>query len=475
MNRRYFKYLLKKNKKLLLVLSTLATVLYCSSLLTTQDSYFITQGIGLTRLLSLNLSKIYLIGFVIVYPVYMHIKNYKQNGNDLVLSIPISKEKRYLCELVVGWILLVIPYIIIILLTYLMNNNYLYTISRFRMLILNLLILLPITMLYLLNQLIAMKSNNLVDVIILIVTLSLIFYLLPSVMMSFFDNNSNGFNYYSLSYGAKTAMISISLVMLILSLFSPFEAIDLLGIYMQSEGANIIMLILILCVFYIIYIVFLMFLNLIGYRNKKSEDYGGKTTSRIGYPVVIFLTTFILITVANTQNNFILACIGYVIIFCIFMSAYFIYQRKIYISLKNVVFFFMIIIFSLSLRSVYVYTYGFNTWMSYHNIENASKYTIDKNESYLNTILYRYDLRTYYDKDNQEKINKELAKFQDELLDEYRQNNLWWYANDKEINVYIAYEDDNNNITNYKYKLDKKTFYKLEALLNELGFEKESF
>lgn len=466
MNKTYLKHLLKRNKKLIIIQFIIVIALYCYSALV--NSGYSSNAYGLFGLFGIGDGiKIYLYGCAIIYPIYLNLRNYKQNGNDFLLSLPMNKEKRYLNELVFSWLLIFIPYLIWIFINFLVPNHNVMENYELNVLFRYLIIILPISTLYLLNSLIALKSNNLMDAIILVATLNLTLYFLPSIVESFIDSNSCGGSISSIHYNREITGFGYypySLVSIALSFCFPYESVRSLLSYLMN---NFMFIYIIL---YGIYSVILLFLNLIIYRNKRSEEYGGQTVSKFGYPLIISIMTcgLMLITGINLYSS--------VIIFCIYMGAYFLAERKISFSFRKILVFAGIVLFIISLRTLYVGTKGFGSYDSYQKLDSIDRIHVYFSGNEIEYLELKMEDLSEFKQDEQVKIKKELEKTQNRLVEDYCNKNLWWKTNSSNDVIFmniIYYQD--KEYYDYHYKVDLKTRNNIINHLNALGFVESTY
>lgn len=470
MNKTYLKHLLKRNKKLIIIQFIIVIALYCYSALVNYPIYngYSTNAYGLFSLFGIGDGiKIYLYGCVIIYPIYLNLKNYKQNGNDFLLSLPINKEKRYLNELVFSWLLIFIPYLIWVFINYLVPNHSVMENNELNVLFRYLIIILPISTLYLLNSLISVKSNNLMDAIILVATLNLTLYFLSSIVESFIDSNSFGGSISSIHYDKEITGLgyySYSLVTVALSFCFPYESVrSLLSCTMNN-------FIFVHIVLYCIYSVILLFLNLIIYKNKRSEEYGGQTVSKLGYPLIISIMTcgLMLFTGIHLYSS--------VIIFCIYMGSYFLAERKISFSFRKILVFAGIVLFILSLRTLYVGTKGFGSYESYQKLDTINRIHVYFSGNGREVLELNMEDLSEFKQDEQVKIKKELEKTQNKLIEDYCNKNLWWKTNSTNDVIFmnISYYQDEERY-NYYYKVDLMTRDNIINHLNALGFVENTY
>lgn len=466
MNKNYFKYLLKRNKKLVIVQFLVLIALYCYSNinLLTYNSYMLAVFFGFKDFI-----KLYLYACVIIYPIYLISKNYKQNGNDINLSLPITKEKRYLNELIFGWLIIFIPYLIWILVNHI--TGYLYIESQFgdTTLLKYFLIIFPTTLIFLLNCLIAIKSNSLFNAITVIVLTNLIIIILPYVFDIFFSANSTGKSlsviseFYFNNHNNKVYTESINFVSFLFLLICPYQLFRNL-IYGQFD-----LYMLMSIIAYFMMIVILLFLNLITYKNKKSEDYGSKKHNKYMYSFIICLITFMLLLLVVSQSKLIVVCIWLVTIFCFYIGTFCLAERNISISVKKILVYLLLITCAITFRISYVYTRGFGSLHSYRSIEEIENIIIYMSDE---TLKLSDDVR--YDKQQKENIQAELINIQDELIDKYCNENLW-KAEDADVYSYFSVMYDGNEIQgtkkNYVYYVDPQIQKEIMQRLESIGFD----
>lgn len=467
MNKNYFKYLLKKNKKLIIVQFLVLIALYCYSNINpwSYNSYLL-MGFFVLK----DFIKVYLYACVIIYPIYLTSKNYKQNGNDINLSLPITKEKRYLNELIFGWLIIFIPYLIWILVNHI--TGYLYIESQFgdTSLLKYFLIILPTTLIFLLNCLIAIKSNSLFDAITVIILTNVIIIVLPYVFDIFFSANSTGKSLsvinelYFNNHNNKIYTESINFVSFLFLLICPYQLYRNL-IYGQFD-----LYMLMSIIAYFMMIVILLFLNLIAYKNKKSEDYGSKKHNKYMYSSIIFLITFMLLLLVVSQSRLIVVCIWLVTIFSFYIGTFCLAERNISISVKKILVYLLLITCAITFRMSYVYTRGFGYLHSYRSIEEIENIIIYMSDK---TLKLSDDVR--YDKQQKENIQAELINIQDELIDKYCNENLWWKAEDADVHSYFSVMYDGNEILdtekNYVYYVDPQIQKEIMQRLESIGFD----
>lgn len=463
MNKTYLKHLLKRNKKLIIIQFLILITLYCYSNINpfTNNIYLYMRLFGLKDIINT-----YLYACVIIYPIYLISKNYKQNGCDLNLSLPITKEKRYLNELIFGWIIIFIPYIIWIFLNYFTGYLRVETLNSVHILFRSMLIILPMTVIFLLNCLISIKSNHLFDAILIVITSNLAIFILPYTLDVFFSNNSIGSSLSVISdYIFNYDILSVEplhFASFLFLLICPYQFIRVL-LYGQFD-----MYMLMAIALYLMMVVLLLFLNLITYRNKKSEDYGSKKHNKYMYSSIICLITFMILLLVISQSKLNVVCIWLVTIFCFYIGTFCLAERNISISFKKILVYLLLIACTIIFRITYVYTYGFGCFHDYRSIEEVEKITISTSYG---IMVPSNDIR--YDKEKLQRLNEELLVIQDELVEKYRNNNLWRKEEDtnsyKYINIMYNQGTDRETGMNFQYSVDLQTYREIIKQFNSLG------
>ena len=131
--------------------------------------------------------------------------------------------------------------------------------------------------------------------------------------------------------------------------------------------------------------------------NRKVERAGTPSTERMAYPFIIYIYLFMTLLCISAGNsydyrnlfeflkeNFIL----YVILFAVFVIAYFIYKRKLYFSVKIVASFLAAVIISIAFSGICKSTQGFGLSHAYPK----------------NDVNAYYQLNCWYDEGNRETI-----------------------------------------------------------------------
>lgn len=465
MNKMYLKHLLKKNKKLVMIQFLILIALYCYvNINPFSNNIFIHMGLfGLKDII-----KLYLYACVMIYPIYLIAKNYKQNGIDFHLSLPITKEKRYRNELMFGWLIIFIPYLTWILINHISVNLYIESQSGDSALLRYLLIIFPTTLIFLLNCLIAIKSNHLFDAVTIIIITNLIIFIFPYVFDIFFSMNSTGRSLSVVSdvyfNNNRIYTESINFTSFLFLLIGPYQFVRNL---MYGEF-NMYMLMSI--IIYVMMIVVLLFLNLITYKNKKSEDFGTKKSNRYIYSSIICLITFMFLLLVISQARWIVLCIWLVSIFCFYIASFCIAERKISISIKKILVYLLLIACAITFRITYVYTHGFERLHSYRSIEKIENIKIYANDTTLNL-----NVDVAYDKQKKEIAKAELINIQDELVDKYCDDNLWWKAEESDAYSYLNVIYDGNETEDtgmtYLYYVDPQIHKDIMQRLESVGFD----
>lgn len=451
MSKAYFIYLLKRNKKLIFVQFAILIAIF--SLIKVQMNGAHREDVVMLYL------NYYLASCTIIYPIYLHTRNFKQNGNDLFASLPMKKEKFYFTEIVFGVFLIFVPYFIALLFLPLTSWAY-----NFLVLISIAVIMLAV---YMFNHFLLVKCNNLMDGIIIVLTINLALWIFPSVLIQFLSYitiTSTNFTYMGiLSYLAVDNPIVNLLYASPYYVTSVLREMTLHGIS-YNMTFNVIILI---C--YLMSSILLVFANLISFRNKKVEVIGGKSISAMSYPFVISLVTIIGIVYIMAAYEINIAIIAFIILFCFYIGAFAFADRKISISWKRIISYVAMIIAIMMLRVVFITTNGFQTYNQYKNYD-IEDVTVDISQD-LDYFSLKYqedtgvsDEQNVLAKDN---MKKELDDIITLLIEDFKEKNLLW--NDRNyVNLNYIYLDYNDGLR-YVFKAEKTQVTNIKERLMNSG------
>ena len=469
MNKPYVSYLLHKHKKLLFIEFAVFVGLIALLNVTGSNLFGIliySGGFGYEQSYLLHtVMKYYLVFNAIVIPIYLNYKLYHQNGNDLYGSLPIQKEKKLFSEMVFGFVLVSVPALIVVIISCFTGFM-----SDYLILQLSIQYLIVFALLYVVNFFILIKSNTTFDGILLIIVALIIFWQFPYILQRFAADNTIGnvdYSYFTYEGGQGNVIFYmtcfLSPVFMLTQIFSisGFAGVDLNG--------------LIILGFYLLLTIGVTLFTLISYKNKKIEQYGGKTTSRAAYPLLIsllcgmFCMTFFT-SGASTPG----ILIGILVVFVIYLCFFFVAQRKVQVKSIYIVWFVLILSSVYFARLICVSTEGFYSVLKdYDSIEvNNVEIATSIGDTY---IVYSVsDLND----DKWASLELDLTNLQNEMNQNYITNNRWWpeKKSSQECWVHITYiqqEKEMYSSKSYSYDIKEKYIEKVEQLLARYGFSEK--
>lgn len=452
--KKYLKYLLLKNKKLFIILIVLFIVVHPLFIL----NNILGQHLKLfNEMRAHSIIALLIVMFLaLIIPVIMQKKQMEIRGTDVLYSLPMKQEKRIYTEIIYGWLLIFIPYIISCLLTTMIIVNYIKTDA---VLLCSFFVYYVIiaSAWYLFNTFIISKCNSIRDAIIVEGLYLLVLFLLYIQPSNFFTINS---------ISQEVANIMVNKSQILFEFISPINAI--IALNYQNAGWMV-------AIVNIMYCVILLWLIKMSIKRKQAEKSEGISDSRILYPLALFLIIFIMLTsTASNYNDNGIALINCLFLFLCYIIGNFIAQRKFKVKVRHVILFIGSIAFSFVLKSIYIQTGCFEGAYSYQHIKNADKI-------YVAYSLYetgednQYDLSEYnlsgYD-DSLDNILNASLKVQDKLVDEYkkRENESSRFISNGYLNVQY-FQSKNEEVQVYSYAISYSDAQEIKRVFNEYDLQ----
>ncbi len=475
MSKKYLTYLLKKHQKLIFVEFSILAGLIAYLILVNGNvyngmfSYNMHNPGGAAYYLMHSVLKYFFVINAVVVPIYLHSKLYKQEGSDLYNALAMKREKRLFSEMVFGWIVVSLPAIVLVVvskITGFMSDPFMFTFG--------IKYLVAFTVLYVVNHYLLVKCNNLFDAILIVVLVTLIFGIFPSIIQSFISGNLPGGGTPHIYDG-----VTMSPVYLVLCCLSPtYMMTEIFSLQSYAFKINPILTIILLV--QLASIVIITLLTLIAYKNKKTENYGGITTSRAVYPLMSFVFCMMILTnfFTNDYSN-ITIFITILVTFVIYLGFQFIANRKIKCKSSYLISFVVLLCCVYTFRLISVSSDGFNSInRSYGDDKNiAMEITYMQMQGGVSLYeVYRLDTISIAD----EKLFNDFKHLQNRINEQFKQKNRWWpkQRNTEEIGeVTIAYftkeeEKTYQNYTSYYYYIDFEQWVDIKELMDKHGFEK---
>lgn len=413
MNKQYFNYLIKSKKGAITFVVILYVLFYITVTITTSGVQaaligFLTAGIILG-----------ILSYVIVPIMFNYVHNKK--AVDSYFCLPISRREMLVTTMVFSLMVVIVPFVILSIasLVLLMVKTNQYSIADFMMIV----ILASITsaILILFNSAIYLEANTVFDGIVLIMA----YGILPFILALVIDCFCQTFIYGYYAYGSISIEPYLSMpYSLVVKLF------DLEPMLVKDVAFKIPNLTSFgICALWHLIFSF-MSLNR-NYIERKVERAETISNNFFSYPFIRYSYVLILVFITSFTNfgssiEFYLPI--YVTIFIAFIVSFFIYRRKIMITIKDVAFFLAVIIVSNVFGIIAYNMEGFGIPYKYEreNVNAVFEYS-----------SYNYDF-DHLDED--EKWLKEL------INDNFK--------NPESCNVYFDVEINPNNLNINKEVLD---------------------
>lgn len=451
--KKYLEYLLQKNKRLFVIFTTLFMVVHSLSLLLyiSEDTYINRFEDNLYNARSFSVVAIIVLVILInIMPVMIQKKQMNLNSADLIYSIPIKREKCLFAEIIYGWIIVFVPFVISCILVLLIMSM---SISVNLVLLTSYFIycIIVTSAWYLFNVFIVSKCNTTRDSFIIEVLYLLIFILILTQISAFF---------YANSINEEVASVVLAKWNYVLEYLSPID-----GLIAQNFSDNG----WILSIAYLIYcILFLLLINK-SIKNKQAEKSGDISESKLLYPLTLnLIIIIILISSVNFTATEAVDLKHLVFLFICYITGNFIAQRQFKIRVKHILLFIVCIAISYTFRYVYIQSACFNEAYSYREIKNVDKiyitYTLYENYENLT-----YDLTGM--EENLDVVKEATLELQDGFVNNYKENNAPMSNLSKDGYIKIQYIHRGKETTLKEYTYDivasdvqkiKKLFYKYE-------------
>lgn len=315
---------------------------------------------------------------------------------------------------------------------------------------------------YLFNCYISCKCNSLRDAIIVEILYLTIFILFLIQIGDFFYAYSINYHVAN-NVGVKAGYI--------LQFASPITAL----ITIQAYGLLSFYLPIIYCIYGILFIIAIR----ISIRNRKSEDCGSVSESKILYSLPLSIILIILLITYITPYYSYESVFGiYLFLFICYLCVCFIAQRNFKLRGYHILMFVICVLFSISLRLVYIKTACFTFAYQYRNMQDTKEIRME-----LNTFNYDEEnmepLLEYVDSSEEtlKNIKEATLKIQDYLVQEYvegRGVNRYFIRGNDEGYVSVMYANGDvkdNEIQEFKYYLNEENIARMNAILEEHHIE----
>ncbi len=446
----YLMYLIKRNRNLLFLLIGVFLIAHTLTVFTFPDNWM--YDIKLIDLKTLTIGAIItLVILVNLIVLVIHRSLMKVASCDMYYALPLAKQKQTLVITMYGWILIFIPFLLSSVLTILfapLPSN-----IRHGLIPLYLSLLIIMSAYYLFNTLLVLKCNSTKDAVIILAMYAVIFWFVLTRIDLFIMQNT---------FGGTANLLSDSFFNLIPSLISPFAMLIYQNLSSFNETKTIIALIA-----YVVYaIVFVYFIIRIA-KNRKGEDAGAITTSKITYPFALSAIIVILLSTSLTTYADMTRLMSlYVFLFVGYIGVNFIAQRNFQFKARHIIVFVISILVSFGLRFVYVTSDGFGNSVAFRNIEPEkieSIYYLDYNRVNDDKSEIQVDAK------NCNEAYKASMEIQEMLFVSFKRNALSFYSKPRVENgvITIMLIDENNDNSQYYYTFTDTESAEIKEILEK--------
>lgn len=455
--KRYFEYLLQKNKKIICIILVLFLILNSVIMATQLPSL---AKISFNDCLGTMCFSIFaLVIACYLFPILIMQKYMNISSVDMVYSFPLKKHKLILSEVLFNWLILFIPYIITCLIGIMLSVS-LSDYIRLHLMLACFEASVICSMLYLFNIFILSKCNSIRDALIIEGLYFIVFVLLALTVPRFFAENSISWQVYGIIYQ------NISDIM---NYLSPLRALFSLG------NMNHLLLIIIV---YLVYSGVLIIAIMKSIQYRKAENSGGISDSILTYSLAVNLIT-VLLLLSSAAGDFINVNIFlYLAIFVCYCGINFIAQRNFKIKIRHIVLFILCIAISYMARYAYIHSGCFNeiyAYKPYLESNVSEKVGIEYNVFSNSGENIRFDLSSKLNsmadiKVVAKQIHEMLIK---DYLNQDNQLNLDNYTGNRVTITYINSKSKDKKIK-FDYEISDTQLKKIKELISENNLDVQS-
>lgn len=446
-NKDYFKYLIKQNKKYLILIYVVGIIipfLTLNSLI--PDPYGDFEIVRIPGMISL----IYGFALSCIVPIYLFSFLQKKKSNILYFSLPIKKESLYITTSLFSYFLTLLPVVIYQIIGQCITFSYGAVLSPSTFI---LAIFITIVHMLAVNSIVTfviLLTQNIVDSFIC----SFAYFSLPLVIYIALDTCATRVvDKIMLGTGNYTQALKA-----ILSYASPvYNGLFQLN-NLSSENVSRSPIIV-----WVIIGILLIVINYFLYSKRTIEQSETYTKSVFMYPLIITLSILSLLLFTYAPNKFKTNILPFGIIFMIYLIMYYFSKRKVYFTWKIPVLYIVLIISCVGFSSIYSNTQGFHTLYETppaSALESASaSFAFNTDYETRNPLVYK-DVEVTYIGFNthsrhakeQKNLNKKFVEFINEIMDKKlitSYNGFFDEPHAVYYQIFVSYSTKNSNLHPY--------------------------
>ncbi len=431
-NKEYFKYLIKQNKKYLILIYAIGIII---PVLTLNEFTSAPSGVkNIVRFVGI-FSLTYGFALSFIAPIYLFSFLQKKKSNILYFSLPVKKESLYVTTSLFSYFATIVPVVIYQIIDQLIGA-YMFSFSADRFI---LAIIITIVHMFAMNTIVTfvtLLTQNVIDSLIC----SIAYIIIPLLVFVALNTCATKVaESFMLGYGNYSQSLKMILSYISLMYSGLFQQTYLLS-SLVSHISIFYWFILSIIVYFINYRLFLT------RTIEQSETY---TKSIFMYPLIITLSTLSMMLFVYDLEDLKMTILMFSIIFILYLIMYYFSKRKVYFSWKIPSLFIVLIIACIGFSNIYLDTKGFNTIYELPKSSDVERIVVsfdryevsiddeDKDTSltFNNQKIEDIKMKTYT-KDNKNNFIKCVHEMMDKkLITEYYDPG---YENNYELSIYFT-------------------------------------
>ena len=341
-NKEYFKYLIKQNKKYLILIYAIGIIIPVLTL-----NEFTTSGINnIVRFVGI-FSLTYGLALSFITPIYLFSFLQKKKSNILYFSLPVKKESLYLTTCLFSYFATIVPVVIYQIIDQLIGA-YMFSFPADKFI---LAIIITIVHMFAMNTIVTfvtLLTQNVIDSLIC----SIAYMVIPLfVFVALNTCATRVAESFMLGYGNYTQSLKI-----ILSYISLIYSGLYQHLYLLSHLVSRIFIL-----YWIVISVIFYFINYRLFLTRTVEQSETYTTSIFMYPLIITLSTLSMMLFVYDLEDLRMTILMFSIIFILYLIMYYFSKRKVYFTWKIPSLFIVLIVACVGFSNIYLDTKGFNT------------------------------------------------------------------------------------------------------------------
>ena len=444
-NKDYFKYLIKQNKRLLFLIWLIGFILIPFMSLQNLYNNYLIYPKGFNSMISL------LFGFAISFlaPIYLFSFLQKKKSTILYFSLPIKKQSLFITTALFSLFATVVPVVIYYSITYFLTKLFYPALTNNSYSILMLIIMMfYMICLQAFVTTITMLCQNTLDSLVINVA----YMIAPIIVFLCFTNYiSNQADIIMLGYGNYAEFLSEIIYYISLPYCACFEVINTM-----SNNTSISM---IPNIYWCVIAVILCLTSYKLFMKRPMEQSENHTKSIFIYPLLITTIIFSLMLVMYGDGISEPKIMVYGLIFILYLVMYFFAVRKVYFTWKIPAVFIALLICCIGFANIFNNTQGFGLLSEYPNIENYDSFSL-RAGSYTSSFSYNgKEVDQFYIDSKNENTLHLILEFHKDLINNHIISSSYKDVSENSESLYIDinYAKNHSNDSVFReYIIDSK-------------------